>query len=311
MIDSASGYECVNVSGLSGFITGEILPKRDIAADGSWARQKYEDYLFLLEAKHERENWDTTPSATVSPKGRLIKGLYISATQVQSSTVSSYFKKDIAIPTGLVSTTSSATIMQAMNAAVSLQTVSIGSSLKADTMRKLFWNIAQLKRSTKSITWSDIATGWTGVVTYTLSDGTSAANPPTDSPNRLWAHARGSRVGSPHTGITISYKSSFGTFPWATGAILFLKVTSYNEDSGAYFYDVVAVRCSVSNGTVSVPSLSGVAQTACAAHGMTYTAFPSRITSGGGSVDITSYLLVVENDFPAEIDSLNWNWQPT
>ena len=54
MLDSASGYECLDMTGLDWAITGNIMPKRDAQKDGSWRAMKYEDLLFLKEAYQER-----------------------------------------------------------------------------------------------------------------------------------------------------------------------------------------------------------------------------------------------------------------
>ena len=54
MLDDASRYECLDVAGLEGFITGGIMPERDLRNDGSWRAMKYEDLLFLKEAYLER-----------------------------------------------------------------------------------------------------------------------------------------------------------------------------------------------------------------------------------------------------------------
>ena len=64
MLDGSGDYDWVNVSGISD-ISGDVLPARDEAGDGSWQILDYEDYLFLLEAYYERTNWDSTPSSLI------------------------------------------------------------------------------------------------------------------------------------------------------------------------------------------------------------------------------------------------------
>lgn len=52
MLNSASDYEFLDMSGLEGYVKGEIFPKRS-----NKRLFKYEDLLFLQEGKLERKNW--------------------------------------------------------------------------------------------------------------------------------------------------------------------------------------------------------------------------------------------------------------
>ena len=69
MINSASGYECLNVTGLGSFITGAIMPTRQ---GGAKRVLKYEDLLFLKEAWLERHNWREKPATKESAPGRVL-----------------------------------------------------------------------------------------------------------------------------------------------------------------------------------------------------------------------------------------------
>ena len=60
-----------------------------------------------------------------------------------------------------------------------------------------------------------------------------------------------------------------------------------------------------------MPSLNGIAQQACSMHGIFYTTTPQHITSGGGTIEVYDSVLVIDHAFPAEVNSLNWDWQPT
>lgn len=73
MIDSASNYKEMDVSTLSGFISGGIFPVRKKKIDGSWRRLKYEDLLFLKEGKLERKKWKdyTERQELASAPGRI------------------------------------------------------------------------------------------------------------------------------------------------------------------------------------------------------------------------------------------------
>lgn len=317
MISSASGYKWVNVTPLSGFITGDIMPVRDNRGDGSWQRLKYEDLLFLMEAQLERANWQYAPSASVTPPGR---GLRRTVTLNQgiwpasSGWVLDYLDRDAAMPTGLVSTTASASIPAAcgIGAAPFAARPADGNPLKlaADELRTMFYNVKLATRTVTSVTAQDLATSWMGTTVYTKSDGTSGSGDPVDAWGELWGHGNATRVGSPYDVISITYKSTIATYPHASAATLLVKVASVLESSAETWLDVVALPCSVTNGAVGVPSLGGIAAQTAAAHGINYTTAPGYITTGGGNISISGMALVVDHTFPAEINSINWSWTP-
>lgn len=318
MISSAIGYEWVNVAGLSSFITGDILPVRDNRGDGSWQRLKYEDLLFLMEAQLERANWRYAPSASVTPLGRALnraltinQGIWPSA----SGWVNEYLDREAAMPTGIVATTSSATIPAACGIGAAPFATRPANNyqrlLAANDIRTMFYNVKLATRTVTSVTAQDLATSWTGTTVYTDSNGSSG---PTSNPFSLWGvlwnHGNATFVGSPYDVISITYKSEIATYPHASAATLLVKVRSNLDGGAAIWYDVVALPCSVTAGAVAVPSLSGLAQQIAALHGLNYTTAPGYITTGGGNIRITNMALVVDHVFPAEINSVNWNWSP-
>lgn len=318
MISSAIGYEWVNVAGLSSFITGDILPVRDNRGDGSWQRLKYEDLLFLMEAQLERANWRYAPSASVTPLGRALnrtltinQGIWPSA----SGWVNEYLDREAAMPTGIVATTSSATIPAACGIGAAPFAARPANNyqrlLAADDIRTMFYNVKLATRTVTSVTAQDLATSWTGTTVYTQSDGSSGPpSNPFPSWGALWSHGNATRVGSPYDVISITYKSQIATYPHASAATLLVKVYSFTSSSTVVWYDVVALPCSVTAGAVAVPSLSGLAQQIAALHGLNYTTAPGYITTGGGNISIADMALVVDHVFPAEINSVNWNWSP-
>lgn len=318
MISSAIGYEWVNVAGLSSFITGDILPVRDNRGDGSWQRLKYEDLLFLMEAQLERANWRYASSASVTPLGRALnrtltinQGIWPS----ESGWVNEYLDREAAMPTGIVATTSSATIPAACGIGAAPFAARPANNyqrlLAADDIRTMFYNVKLATRTVTSVTAQDLAISWTGTTVYTKSDGSSG--PPSDpfpSWGVLWNHGNATRVGSPYDVISITYKSEIATYPHASAATLLVKVKSNLDGGTVIWYDVVALPCSVTAGAVAVPSLSGLAQQIAALHGLNYTTAPGYIKTGGGNISITDMALVVDHVFPAEINSVNWNWSP-
>ncbi len=73
MIAGAAGYEILDVTGLEGFITGEIMPVR--MRKGTERVIRYEDLLFLAEARLERQRWrtlDRDAVVKVAPPGRIL-----------------------------------------------------------------------------------------------------------------------------------------------------------------------------------------------------------------------------------------------
>lgn len=317
MISSASGYEWVNVTPLSGFISGDIMPVRDDREDGSWQRLKYEDLLFLMEAQLERANWRYAPSALVTPPGRVLKravtlnqGIWPS----DSGWVNEYFDREAAMPTGIVATTQGVTIPAAcgINAApfAARPANNYQRRLAADDIRTMFYNVKLATRTVTSVTAQDLATSWTGTTVYTQSDGTQNVGTPYEGWGVLWDHGNATRVGSPYEVISITYKSEIATYPHASAATLLVKVESALDNVTGIWYDVVALPCSVTAGAVAVPSLSGLAQQIAAVHGLNYTTAPGFITTGGGLIGIGDMALVVDHVFPAEINSLNWDWTP-
>lgn len=312
MLNSASDYLWVNVSGLSGFITGNVLPKRDSAGDGTWLLLKYEDYLFLLEAMYERANWDTQPSASVAPSGRALLKSAINGVRFTASNTGAFVNNSVVLPTTIVAGSSIATIANTLGlTAVQLQSVQFDRRLQARELYKSFYNVSLLSRTAKSITPQDIAGSWTSTLIRTYSDGRQVTEDTGDGWGELYEHGKAIRTGSSYDLIVISYKTSFGNFPYVTAATLLVKVTTTNSTSLTSWSDIYPVSCSVNNGDILIPSLSAIAPAACAAHGLDYSTGAGYRTSDGASVSISEMLLVCENDFPAEIDSLNWSWSPS
>ena len=267
----------------------------------------------MLEGYLERANWDTGASSVTTPGSRSLDEGDLMAIMFAANTspATEYIKNDITIPTAPTATTATATILDTLSASVPIEAATFERPLKPDEVRKMYLNLKRLTRTHKAVLNSDVATAWTQIMTYTRSDGTTQVNPSADAWNNIFHHRKGSpRQGSTYQAITISYNASFGTFPYATAAWLLLKTDAYAEDAAAHFYDVTGVPCTVTNGAVSVPSVTGIAQSICLAHGINSPTAPAYIQSGGGQISILEYMLVVDNEFPAEVNSLDWNWSP-
>lgn len=77
MVSDAKDYCELDVSRLEGFIRGDIFPVRKMRGDGSWRSEKYEDMLFLDEARLERMYWHTPlpREKRKTPPGRMLSRL--------------------------------------------------------------------------------------------------------------------------------------------------------------------------------------------------------------------------------------------
>jgi hypothetical protein len=70
MLSSARDYTCLDLTGVEGFIKGDIYPVRKARGDGSYRALKYEDLLYLHEAKLKRENYANSTFEKQKPYGR-------------------------------------------------------------------------------------------------------------------------------------------------------------------------------------------------------------------------------------------------
>lgn len=70
MLSSATDYTCLDLTGVEGFIKGDIYPVRKARGDGSHRALKYEDLLYLHEAKLKRENYGNSTFEKQKPYGR-------------------------------------------------------------------------------------------------------------------------------------------------------------------------------------------------------------------------------------------------
>lgn len=104
----------------------------------------------------------------------------------------------------------------------------------------------------------------------------------------------------------ITYKSAFFTCPYATAAKLIWNATATKARSGGaetrrFIWSTAPLT--VSNGTIGIPSniCESVADVACSICG--YSAEETNI-------DLGNFYLLVDFEFPARLDGVDWNWQP-
>ena len=340
MITSASGYECLNVTNpdLSGFITGDILPVRDNRGDGSWRAMKYEDLLFLQESFLERKaicdelNYPVDKSA--QPKSRILdrtafdNAVFFYDSMILNSGGSSYTAEFIDADKSTtfnsvdVTQTSIRDILLSLGFGFTMDAApNSGRLLSADDVRHAFWRTKKLKRSLfkmytlggmydctytftykggpndgYSNTWTG---GWTGQLYYTLPSNTIASNstnlrvsftPRTVSLPRWRARASTGRSSkwlylceARH-----SYRDSSIT-PETR-----YKLYSFSAESGLPY----------SNMPYFISMLASSV-------GFPYDPSPYEAGNDGYTLSVVDAAYITEHAFPAEIDTLNWNWQPS
>ncbi len=335
MLNSAADYRCVDVTGLSGFITGDPLPRRDKKGDGSWRAMKYEDLLFLQEAREERRLCaQSALPAKASPKGRVLSWSVFSdafptgSIDFRSQTESGGFfmDADVAIPTAVTTcSTNENPYAIAMPGAFSttyndyvpeyeplswkkpVGDLALGN---VDDVRRAYYNVQE---QTRSIIY---APSWYyGTITATLvihhNDGTSETVDYSDAQVAYeFIHTNRGRTNYLHA--TWTPPANLGRFVFARSATLLICLICNGGNGDAY--DLIPFHCTVTNGLVAMPQIdfATLISDACTRHGIPYYATdPGYIESNvSGSVWFSRMSLIIDHDFPAEVESLNWNWEP-
>lgn len=325
MINSASGYACVDVTGLSDFITGDIMPVRDIRGDGSCMALKYEDLLFLQEAYLERHDL-SPPQQKATPPGRVLNNsiaAYFIGSGATFITQNYFVNKGIQIPSFQAGVSALGDVLTGPVGLVAYEGITSKTRLDADYLRKMYWNVSKLSR-TRTLALPGTVLGTTLVATSTQTDSggnntTSTSTQSLSSVSLLSDSIYAYRYMGGTTCRYYEYSFSGNVTPvsasWVgTATAVFIMHTYYRTRSGtANYYDFVSAPCTVSNGSI-FPSIdfAAIAQTVLAAHGISYFSGPTY-EPDIYNVDVmfSNSSIVIDHDFPAEIDSLNWNWQPS
>lgn len=350
MITSASGYECLNVTNpdLSGFITGDILPVRDNRGDGSWRAMRYEDLLFLQEAMAERE-WAIRDDSIVvsSPKPRRIDDYNfkncVNRTYdkyvlniVGGITDGYYIDKD-------KSPVFNFTRTNATNIRDALSNLGYGFSdpeqdithknITADDVRMAFYRTKKYVRTVHYFTSNNTPT-------ITATEDKYIFYASSGSPTHTTETIDWNIIGNyplyyqsvRSTSITIgsrSYRySSFSysnppSFRWPKqygGPVipqcywLFLVEVDDWHPGSSHTYNRFLVTKSAGNTSFSSFGVSGIASTAANLAMVPYSDEPYETPESanhGVSIYVKEMAGIMDHTFPAEIDTLNWNWQPS
>ena len=342
MLDSASGYECLDMTGLDWAITGNIMPKRDAQKDGSWRAMKYEDLLFLKEAYQERlqASYSVVRGGggggyfpyKQEPPGRMLSlEKFTKATQVDYdciyghekngfyANIGHYIRDDISLDDvfDVTEVLGFVDFKELKNEFPGeWERPSRTGQLKADDIRQAFYDLKYFRRTY----WPPIILSYwfrysgNGVLYY--DDPDQEDEPYTDS---------GTTAGgtiysvSPSRYYRCTYTYINGSSPIdGTHKVLWVKdvwwairvyISFYMSpgDSSTTKSFLVFRPCGKSP---TSPNVSDIARWACGKVGCPYSDDPYKSESERVSVSV-SISYIVEHDFPSDFSDIEWDWEPS
>lgn len=327
MLDSAEKYEVLDVTGLERFITGDVLPARDLRGDGSARALKYEDLLFLHEARLEREAVSSVSGVTVSPYGRRLNRFAFNSAAGTSSFSSRIISPNATSDNGgwcfidpaatFAASTSYSTVQKSLTALVRdksfslLDTSASGAALKADCLRRAYANTLRLSRTYRPVPASGTVTV-TETTTYVQEDGTQSSSSVTkEGATILYSTTPATRVGSANVRCSFAYHD-VPSSRWVSQSrwLYLIEVARYDSEATPADCAWLLLSRVGGNNAITAPNLENVARTGASYYG-TYNAAPYYCESGGVAVSLVMMGVVVDHSFPAEVKSLGWDWQPS
>ena len=338
MITSALGYRCLNVMNpdLSRFITGDILPVRIKRNDGSWRAKKYEDMLFLREAFLERMATAYPQKypvdASVAPYGRIcnfqnflysVFNPYVnSGFDISGTTYFDHFvDPDKSTTFDFIDVDDYPIDDELRNLGWTYFTYEEGKILNNFiTIEDAFWFTKRLKRGLYGCNFSDL---YTCVYTETLSGGsydgysTYDEGPWNGTLYKTEYDPNGIK-GSENIRVSFSANSPsvFSRVRWMAPASSGRVSVWLYRCRGTHF--VNGSKVDEKTKLVSRPVVNGkpvtdmnlfISQLASAC-GYPYSQTPYHSERDTYELKVLDVYLIIEHEFPAEIDSLNWNYVP-
>ena len=314
MITRASDYEMWDMTGLSGYITGDVLPVRAVAADGSELAMRYEDLLFLQEAFLERYEVISTISGRATPKTReLSPGNFLAPSTIGGPV----FVDNTPSPTFNFVQTNATTIADALRTlgwsfTDAQQSIS-GKALGIDDVRHAFWRSKKFTRTVRTVGLGDCATV-TRTTTNVYSDGT-VVQIGTDTyawDGELYSTAMDTIGSSANSRFSFSMKSTTGP-RWAPAGgrrwLYLMEATHTHRGSSA----TVVRRLVTRTGTYSSlgdPTL--LTQQFASAVGMPWNSSPYYSANDGYAYRVLEVAQLTDHNFPAEVNSVSgWTWTPS
>lgn len=343
MLNNASDYKFVDATPVSDRIHGNILPV--VNPTSGTAQIYFEDYLFLLEAYYERMNPESEGLNNITVPVRTLNGGNLYALNLNSQSLSAsnttiagpvigyrndgtfYVSPNTTYPNNHVNTGYAedstyyiySFLQNWLNPCPELKAPYYAmrpytnpSRLLSEFIRVKFWSFQHMSKLLIGLRGGDWATK---MVHQTLKpDGSVNHEYEEGLANSSFSFVRGYNTGRDDQGQSVeyqlfktivTYKQSFFTFPYATNATLIWKSSvEVNGDSSSTKKYVWGTKSlSISNGAIQVPSnmLETICDDACTICGRPTTSI----------IDIYQFYLLVDFEFPARLNGISWNWQPT
>ena len=336
MLDDASKYECLDVTGLEGFITGDIMPKRDLRNDGSWRAMKYEDLLFLNESYLERKRAiGLGPSSKVKPPGRMLSAsrfrdaTYIDLRYIHDADGyefnqrGNYIGDDIDLDGfGIVELDADATFdncgMLMGSSPGELSRPSYGEPPKADHVRQAYYDLRYFKRTFRLVSSQDFAdNSWQNIRVGEDGGQTVSSSGSGTGIGEIYSTGMATRLGSFNRRYSFTFHD-LPEIPWSSACWwAFIVDVSHGirvgeiGDSETVATTRRFMLFQPCGGSPSAPDIAAVASQTIAEAGCTYSPAPYYSENESVSATVKEIGLVADHDFPSDFSSLGWNWEPT
>lgn len=347
MLNDASDYKFVNAMTVESRIHGNILPI--IKPTTPFSPLYFENYLFLLEAFYERMNPESAGNHQISVPLRTLNSGNLRALELTSSAIASngyvirgpqigyrnsatnYINPDTTYPPShtIIGYNTYGIHNFLQNYQLDLPEnkqpyysmrprYSSGSSaytiLYSDFVRAKFWTFNKMSKMLIHICLGDFATS---AIQYTYNaDGTVKDQYNEGLTTNVFSSMRSYKVGRHPTTqemveyrltrLQPAYKLSFFHFPYATNAVLIYlgrveAMGGSSSDNIAYVWTTKSIT--IQNQDLIVPSdmLENIADSVC-----TLSNRPLNST-----ISISNLYLLVDFAFPARLNNVSWNWEPT
>lgn len=337
MLTAASDYKFIDTSNIGGMIHGNIMPVVSPQASAV-APVYFEDYLFLLEGFYERMNLDQAGTNNISPPPPTIYESNIIATEIPRTTnymrsnyISSIYEgieprfisPDSTIISNPIIYTGSGdpnydntqALQNTYNDSITHgANAKYGYPIRPSTSAWPMWSEYirarhwELERCSRVMMWERLGIFCDScILKYYNSDGELTGQSDIALNNdTVYRHAysKNNITGSSYVSYKydLSYRPSIA-LPYAKSATMLtrLYVNSYTtyQQQGA----IVPYQLTVQSGNIVIPTglFESVAAVGCQF-------FNVDVTTS--IVEVHKPFLIVDFEFPARLNGVNWNWQP-
>lgn len=342
MLTSASDYKFVKTTDVSQFITGSIMPVIFPKANTK-AFVRYEDYLFLLEGFYERMNPESEGDNNVLPATRTLyrskilgtvfspTSMYISGPSIGYGNQRAYYinPESTVSLTPIIENTAGTgptkNILGDYITDVPLNAVAYYSSkrpfysgkspLWSDYIRARYYDLKNATRMYFQLQVGDLATSSTTY--YYDKDG----NEESSSTNYLGSNIFGTLILTQNYYDSSEYKSfkrsecklnlkeKLFTMPYAKSAKLIYVSQPHSSASGSStsYQMISSIDLNITNGEIECPSdlIDTIINDSLHAVGLELYDTTKYVSLG-----LYNCSLLVDFDFPANLDDIDWDWEP-